>query len=101
MSGHAYLNDSKRLAFTLSRYKFVSKMLAGKNLVLEVGCADAFGSSLVYKEVEQLFACDFDPVFINDVKKVTHSRVKLNFLNTTWLLLKSTLNLTQFISSMC
>ena len=69
MSGHAYLNDSKRLAFTLSRYKFVSKMLAGKNVVLEVGCADAFGSTLVYKEVEQLFACDFDPVFINDVKK--------------------------------
>jgi len=47
MISHAWNNDPKRLAFTLSRYKFVSKILAGCNSVLEVGCADAFGTRIV------------------------------------------------------
>lgn len=71
MSGHAYLGDTKRLAFCLSRYKFVSKMMSGLDQVLEVGCADAFGSTIVMKEVKSLSACDFDPLFIEDAK-VTH-----------------------------
>jgi len=75
MSGHAYLGDTKRLAFCLSRYKFVSKMMSELNQVLEVGCADAFGSTIVMKEVNSLSACDFDPVFINDAKR-THPFAK-------------------------
>lgn len=71
MSGHAYLNDPRRLAFTLARYKFVSKMFSGLNKVIEIGCADAFATPLVSKEVNELVACDFDKVFIDDVKK-TH-----------------------------
>lgn len=69
MSGHTYLHDPKRLTFTLSRYKFVSKMLRGARAVLEVGCADAFGSALVLKEVDRLVATDFDPTFISDATK--------------------------------
>ena len=69
MSGHTYLHDPKRLTFTLSRYKFVSKMLRGAPSVLEVGCADAFGSALVLKEVDRLVATDFDPTFISDATK--------------------------------
>jgi len=37
--------------------------------VLEVGCADAFGTRLVVQEVKRLTAVDFDPVFIADVRK--------------------------------
>ena len=66
MSGHAYLTDPKRLAFTLSRYKFVSKMLTGKNNVLEIGFADAFGTTIVFNEVKKMSACDFDPLFVKD-----------------------------------
>ena len=69
MSGHAYLQDPKRLSFTLARYKFVSKMFSGFDSVLEVGCADAFGSPIVLKEVQKLVACDFDAVFIDDAKR--------------------------------
>ena len=69
MSGYAYLNDPKRLAFTLARYKFVSKMFAGFDKVVEIGCADAFATPLVSEEVNELVACDFDKVFIDDVKK--------------------------------
>ena len=71
MSGHAYLNDPKRLTFTLSRYKFVSKMFSGFNDVLEIGCADAFGTPIVMKEVGNLVACDFDAAFMDDVRR-TH-----------------------------
>ena len=68
MTSYAWNDDPKRLTFTLSRYKFVSKLLAGRKNVLEIGCADAFGTRIVRQEVEKLTATDFDPVFITDVR---------------------------------
>ena len=68
MTSQAWYDDPRRLAFTLSRYKFVSKMLSGKKNVLEVGCADAFGTRVVAQEVEKVTATDFDPIFIKDVR---------------------------------
>lgn len=79
MSGHAYLGDTKRLAFTLSRYKFVSKMFTGFNSVLEVGCADAFGTPIVFNEVRSLVACDFDSMFIDDAKRNHPFKDVINF----------------------
>lgn len=58
--------DPKRLTFVFSRYKFVSKMLVGKQRVLEIGCADAFASQIVRREVAHMSALDFDPVFLAD-----------------------------------
>lgn len=69
MTSFAWGDDPKRLTFTLARYKFVAKMLAGRSHVLEVGCADAFGTRIVRQEVENLTAVDFDPLFIADVQK--------------------------------
>jgi protein-L-isoaspartate O-methyltransferase len=69
MSSQVYFDDPKRLAFLLSRYKFVSKMLEGKSRVLEIGCADAFGTPIVAKAVKQLVAIDMDPLFIADARK--------------------------------
>jgi 2-polyprenyl-3-methyl-5-hydroxy-6-metoxy-1,4-benzoquinol methylase len=68
MTSFAWNDDPKRLTFTLSRYKFVAKMLSGREHVLEIGCADAFGTRIVRQEVKRLAATDFDPVFIEDVK---------------------------------
>ena len=68
MVNESWNQDPKRTLFTLSRYKFVAKMLAGKKNVLEVGCADAFGTRLVQQEVGFVTAVDFDPVFIADAK---------------------------------
>jgi 2-polyprenyl-3-methyl-5-hydroxy-6-metoxy-1,4-benzoquinol methylase len=59
--------DPKRLVFVLSRYKFVAKMLSGKNRVLEVGCGDAFPVRILLQEVESVHAVDIDPVFIADI----------------------------------
>jgi cyclopropane fatty-acyl-phospholipid synthase-like methyltransferase len=60
--------DPKHVMFTMARYKFVSKLLAGKQNVLEVGCADAFFTRIVQQSVQHITAVDFDPVFIEDVK---------------------------------
>lgn len=68
MSSQAWYDDPKRLAFTLSRYKFAAKILSGSKNVLEVGCADAFATRVVAQEVGQLTAIDFDPLFIEDAK---------------------------------
>jgi len=69
MTNQAWEDDPRHLLFTLSRYKFVAKMLVGAQNVLEVGCADAFGTRLVAQEVAALTAIDFDPVFVNDVNQ--------------------------------
>jgi 2-polyprenyl-3-methyl-5-hydroxy-6-metoxy-1,4-benzoquinol methylase len=53
--------------FLLARYKFVAKMLSAKQMVLEVGCADAFATRVVLQEVEAITAIDFDPIFVADV----------------------------------
>lgn len=66
MVNESWNQDPKRTLFTLARYKFVAKMLSGRDRVLEVGCADAFGTRLVQQEVGHLTAIDFDPVFIAD-----------------------------------
>src|ERR1700729_664875 len=67
MINDSWNEDPKRALFNLAHYKFASKMLSGKKNVLEVGCADAFGTRLVQQEVGHVTAIDFDPVFIADV----------------------------------
>jgi 2-polyprenyl-3-methyl-5-hydroxy-6-metoxy-1,4-benzoquinol methylase len=67
MTNQAWHDDPKHLLFTLSRYKFVAKMLADREHVLEVGCADAFGTRLVLQAVKRLTATDFDATFVDDV----------------------------------
>lgn len=68
MRSQAWHDDPRHLVFVLARYKFVAKMLAGKKHVLEVGCADGFGTRLVQQTVSQVVAIDFDPVFVADVQ---------------------------------
>lgn len=69
MSNQVWHDDPRRLGFVLARYKFVSKMFSGMNRVLEVGCADAFGTRVMCQEVKELTAIDFDPVFVEDVNR--------------------------------
>jgi cyclopropane fatty-acyl-phospholipid synthase-like methyltransferase len=62
-----WAKDPRRLMFKMSRYKFVSKMLTGKDRVLEIGCRDAFPARLVQQEVGSLCAIELDPVLVKDV----------------------------------
>ncbi|QDU19891.1 class I SAM-dependent methyltransferase [Urbifossiella limnaea] len=69
MSNQTWKDDPRRLVFLLSRYKFVAKMLTGQKRVVEVGCADAFGTRLVVQAGCTVTATDFDPLFLDDAKK--------------------------------
>ncbi|OSQ50091.1 class I SAM-dependent methyltransferase [Thalassospira alkalitolerans] len=71
-SSESWIGDPKHLVFRLSRYKFASKMLSGRDHVLEIGCGDAFGTRIVQAEVKKLTAIDFDPIFIDDIKEHMH-----------------------------
>lgn len=68
MNNQVWHEDPRRLVFTLARYKFVSKMLRGKERAVEIGCGDAFGSRLVRQEVRNLLVVDYDPLFIADAQ---------------------------------
>ena len=69
MSNQTWCDDPRRLLFQLSRYKFVARMLRGCRHVLEVGCADAFGTRIVLQHVGRVTAIDFDPVFVEDARQ--------------------------------
>src|SRR5262249_16212631 len=69
MSNQRWRESARGLLFVLARYKFVAKMLSGKGRVVEVGCADAFGTRLVQQEVTSVTASDFDPVFVEDARR--------------------------------
>jgi len=72
MSNQVWMDDPKRLTFVLARYKFAAKMLQGLQSVLEIGCADAFGTRIVQQHVGRVTAVDFDPVFVKDAKERMH-----------------------------
>lgn len=65
-TSESMMHDPKHLAFVLSRYKFVAKMLEGKDSVLEVGCGDGFGIPIVAQSVNTLYAIDWEERFIKD-----------------------------------
>jgi 2-polyprenyl-3-methyl-5-hydroxy-6-metoxy-1,4-benzoquinol methylase len=68
MSNQTWIEDPSRLIFVLSRYKFVSRILQGKDHILEVGCADAFATRIVANRVKRVTAIDIDPAFIADAE---------------------------------
>lgn len=76
VTNQVWHDDPRRLLFVLARYKFVSRMLSGKQKVLEVGCGDAFGTRIVLQEVGEICAVDFDPVFVRDVSERMEERWK-------------------------
>jgi len=76
VTNQVWHDDPRRLLFILARYKFVSKMLSGKQKVLEVGCGDGFGTRIVLQEVGSICAVDFDPVFIKDAAERMEERWK-------------------------
>jgi 2-polyprenyl-3-methyl-5-hydroxy-6-metoxy-1,4-benzoquinol methylase len=61
--------DPKLLLFTLSRYKFVMKMLKGSSSILEVGCQEGFGANLIIGETTEYIGIDFYKPYIEYAKK--------------------------------
>ena len=79
MTSWAWIDDPRRLAFMLSRYKFVSKMLADIPRVLEVGCGDGFGSRVVASSVGYLKAVDFDGGLLQSAIESSNDKIPVDF----------------------
>lgn len=79
MTNQVWTDDPKRFIFSLSRYKFVSKILQNYKNVLEIGCGDGFNSRVVRQTVKKLTCIDFDSIFINDAKERKSEKWKINF----------------------
>ena len=83
---YAWIHVPKHLVFSLSRYKFVSKMLKGKKNVLEIGAGDGFQSRIVNTEVGKLDLSDvtlssknqFELLQINNNDYFIHDFTKKN-----------------------
>ena len=71
MNNAVWHDDPRRLVFTLSRYKFVSKILSGYDQVVEIGCGDGFCARVVKQEVQNLHVTDFDPLFIEGFREIS------------------------------
>lgn len=78
MANQTWLEDPKRLLFMLSRYKQVASILRGAKDVLELGCGDGFGTSIVSQYVDKVYALDADPILITEAKKFS-SRANIEF----------------------
>ena len=71
----SFRSDPKRFVFQMSRYKFCAKMLVGKSQVLEVGCGDAPGVTIVLQTVGSVHGIDVEPIVIEDnLKRFACSR---------------------------
>ena len=96
MSGKRWREDPKGLLFSLSRYKFVSKLLNGKNEVLEIGCGDGWYSRIVKQSVKNLTISDVDEVFLNSAKS-REKNWRFKYLKHNMLEGPQKKNMTQFI----
>lgn len=65
-TSHIWRSDPRHLLFLLSRYKFVAKMLTGRDRVLEIGCGDATGMNLVLQTVRHVHGVDCEPLVLAD-----------------------------------
>lgn len=68
-TSYSMANDARHMAFVLSRYKFVAKMLEGRSRIMEVGCGDAFGLPIVAQILpppQYLYAVDWEEKFLED-----------------------------------
>ena len=58
--------NPETLLFSLSRYKFVARLLNGSQKVLEIGCGDGWASRIVAQRVGSLVLTDYDPLFVDE-----------------------------------
>lgn len=70
--------DPRQFFISQSRYKFVSKILSGKNEVLEVGCSDGFNSRIVFQEVKKLSICDIDKFSLKNASDIRSKKYNFN-----------------------
>jgi len=64
-----FRNDPKRLAFVLSRYKFAAKMGSKNRTILELGCGEGIGSTILGETAVSYTGVDLDDAAILAARK--------------------------------
>src|SRR5688572_23211379 len=64
-----FRNDPKRLAFVLSRYKFAAKMGSKNRSILELGCGEGIGATLLAESGASYTGIDLDDAAIISARK--------------------------------
>lgn len=67
-TSNIWRHDPRHLGFLAARYKFVAKMLHGKQRVVEIGCGDGIGIPIVLQEVDFVQGLDIEPIVIEDAR---------------------------------
>jgi hypothetical protein len=65
MCSQRWEDDPRMLGIVLARYKFVAKMLSGRQHVAEVGAGDRWASRVVRQEVAHLTCYDIEEAFVD------------------------------------
>jgi 2-polyprenyl-3-methyl-5-hydroxy-6-metoxy-1,4-benzoquinol methylase len=74
-----FRNDPKRLAFVLSRYKFTSKMGAKGRTILELGCGEGIGATVLAETASSYTGVDLDDAAIATARR-NFSSSKFTFI---------------------
>ena len=78
-SSHELEKDPKHFLFVLSRYKFVSKLLANRGRLLEVGAGDGLGTSLVAQSGNHIVGIDLEAQGLSEAADTSWTRECLRF----------------------
>ena len=78
-ASYTWRRDSKHLFFSMARYKFCAKLLAGKKNILEIGCGDASCMNTLLQEVQKIHGIDIEPLIIEINKKLTEYPKRCSF----------------------
>ena len=75
-SSYSLTHDPKHLAFVLTRYKFCAKMLEGKNTVLELGCGDGIGLSIIAQVAKHVYCVDWEKRSLESIRRRLFKYIK-------------------------
>ena len=77
-------NDPKRLAFVLSRYKFSARMAGHNKRILELGCGEGIGTTLLAEFAESYTGVDSDKDAVRAAKR-NWTAGKISFIEDDFL----------------
>lgn len=72
--------DPNSLLYSLSRYKFVAKLLQGRKNILEAGCGDGWCSRVVAQSSYKLTLSDYDPIFVKEASEINSDLENVEYI---------------------
>jgi len=84
-TGTILQTDPKIILFTLSKYKFASKLFCGFKSVLDLGCMEGLGSLLLAKTCVNVLGMDFYKTHIENAKRMLGNEKNISFVGADFL----------------